>query len=147
MKTLRTKQAKALGILGILVCVMFGYVVAIIQNDLALKLGIASAMSYFLWLGYEGITAAWIAIDGDDVLIQNGVDYTRFSLGETTKVRTFPIFRYVGILTVCFRDGRKIRTMVSDQDLTWIMSMMPVSAITPYWRTRIGKQAVPPNGT
>jgi hypothetical protein len=141
MKTLRTNQAKILGILGITACVIFGIIITIIPHDVLRMFGIAAGMTYFLWLGYEGLSASWIAIDGDDVLIQNGSEYTRIGLSDTIRVRTYPIFRYVGVITLCFKNGMKTRTLVSEQDLTWIMSRMPVTAITPYWRNKIGQQA------
>ena len=66
MKSLRSGQAKALGILGIVgssVCVAL----LVLSGGVGLKLGLVAIMAYFVWLGYEGLSADWVAIDGEDL--------------------------------------------------------------------------------
>lgn len=134
MKEIRTSQAKILGVLGILGAILCGVILATILAELIAKIGVGCAMVYFLFLAAEGLTAKSFVIDGPDCLVPSKSGLRRIALTEVVSARTFPIFRYVGVVTIIFRDGEKVRTMVADQDLTWIMSHMPPSSRTPYWR-------------
>lgn len=58
--------------------------------------------------------------------------YHRLPLAQVASVRTWPVFRYIGALRIRDRTGASIYTLVADQDLTWIMSRMPRSTITPW---------------
>lgn len=142
MKQLRTRQAKILGALGVIGSILCGIMLALVPGEIAMKIATACAMAYFLFLAFEGLTAGAVMLDGDDLLIAKSREIKRIALEEVVCIRTFPIFRYLGILTLKFRDGNRSRTMVADQDLTWIMSRMPRSAVTPYWRDRIGQDVV-----
>ena len=134
MKEIRTSQAKVLGALGILGAILCGIILAMIHGELIAKIGAGCGMTYFLFLAVEGLTAKSFLIDGPDCLVPSSNNLKRIPLSEVVSARTFPIFRYVGVVTIIFRDGEKVRTMVADQDLTWIMSHMPPSSRTPYWR-------------
>jgi len=145
MKEIRTTKAKVLGALGVLGAILCGIMVTTIPGEVMMKIGAGCAMAYFLFLAAEGLRAKSFAIDGHDALIAYRNGFKRIPLTDVLSVRTFPIFRYVGVVTVIFREGEKARTMVADQDLTWIMSRMPASSITPYWRKRTGQQGITPN--
>jgi hypothetical protein len=145
MKLFRTNQARVLGVLGAIGFIACGTVLAILPVEVPLKIGAALAAAYFLWLGFQGLSGRWIAFDGCDALIRERAEHIRIPLGEVVTVRTVPIFRYVGTLSIQFQDGSRSRTLVSDQDLTWIMAQVPPRSLTPYWRRRTGQQVGAPN--
>ena len=147
MKQLRTRQAKVLGALGVFGAILCGAMLALLPGDVIMKITAGCGIAYSLLLAFEGLNASSLILDGDDILISQSGTLQRIDLGQVASIRTFPIFRYVGVITLRFRGGEKFRTMVADQDLTWIMSRMPSSAVTSYWRNRTGREISGGNGS
>jgi hypothetical protein len=92
-----------------------------------------------LTVAWFGLRSLPIFIDGNDLLAQiNPDDYSRIPISSVVSVRTFPLPNRLGI--VIFRDtsGGSFMTITREENLTWIMSKMPTSSITPYWRKQRG---------
>ena len=139
MRILSTNQSKALGVIGLLCAVVSGIATVFVWDGTALR-SILPVMGviYLAVLAWSGLTAKWVAIDADELLIKKiRGRFDRMPLSEVESVRTWPIFRYVSTLQIRHKSGDRLHTLVADQDLTWIMSKMPTSAITPYWKQRI----------
>ena len=62
----------------------------------------------------------------------------RFALAEVVSIRTSPMRHQHAWVVLKNTSGRTIRTIILDEDLTWLMSRMPESALTEYWKRRLG---------
>ena len=140
MKNLRANESKIFGVFGLflaLIAPVFMLLLFRSQNQwLAILLLVMIPFSAAIaWFGFR---AKFVAVDGDELITENEAkSYERISLSSIASVRTIPLPYRLGVLF--FRTEKSsIMTIVREQDLTWIMSRMPLASITPYWRNRIG---------
>jgi len=139
MRIITARQSKVVGVLG-----LFGVALAIFiflrigPNDKELAVTSIIVAAYMCWLFYFGLFSSWLAFDQAYLVKRRGSEYERLLMEDITSVRTIPFFRSMGILWIRHSSGKSVRTVVLDQDLTWIMSRVPRSAITPYWARKIG---------
>jgi len=139
MRIITAKQSKVIGVLGLFgVALMLFICFSIGLTDKRLAITSIVAAVYMIWLTYFGLFAHWLAFDQAYLVKRDGSRFDRLLMEDISSVRTFPLFRSLGILWIRHSSGRSFRTVVLDQDLTWIMSRVPRSAITPYWARKSG---------
>jgi hypothetical protein len=138
MRIISSSQAPVVGVLGIVGMALMGATVFVMKTDkVFVVLGSIGAVA-MLELAYFGLFSKWVAFDQAYMILRKGDKYERYLLSEVTKVRTIPYFWYMGVLWITHASGKRVFTVVADEDLTWIMSQVPLKAITPFWRRKLG---------
>jgi hypothetical protein len=140
MRNLRANESRVIGILCLIGVIVLSIVISMFSTlpwpMQVLVCGLLFPLSVIAWFG---LRSKPIYIDGDDLLTRvRADDYSRIPISEVISVRTFPLPYRLGI--VIFKDsrGNSIMTITREQNLFWIMSKMPESSITPYWKNQRG---------
>lgn len=140
MRDLRANEAKVFGILGVIGIALVSVATFVLlrhQSFLAKSalLGALVPLGALSWIGFQ---ARSIFVDGDDLVISgNSKGFLRLPISSIVSVRTLPMPYRFGILTFRFSGETSVSTLVREQDLLWLMSRMPRTSITPYWRNRL----------
>lgn len=138
MRDLRANESRVIGVLGAFGVLLFLAAFFALPVRITTTVIFSVCICQFTLMAWFGLRANRVFVDGDDLLVENKGDLSRFSTGDIMSVRTWPALYYLGVLSIRLKSGVTFGTLVREQDLAWIMSQMPVESITPYWRRRIG---------
>ena len=139
MRIITTRQSTVIGLLGafgVIMMVVIVYLFGEKKMDMTI-IGTLGAI-YMLFLTYFGLFRSHLSFDQAYLIRRRGKSFERHLISDIESVRTIPMFKSMGIVWFKLSSGRSFRTVVLDQDLTWIMSRVPSHAITPYWRRKLG---------
>ena len=139
MRELRANESKAIGALGAFGVLLILAAFFILPSRTSTTVIFSVCICQFALMAWFGLRADRVFFDAEELLVENKKgDLSRFSTEDVMSVRTWPVLYSLGVLSVRLKSGIAFGTLVREQDLTWIMSQMPVESITPYWRRRIG---------
>jgi hypothetical protein len=138
MRDLRANESIVIGVLGAFGVLLILAAFFILPARTSTTVIFSVSVCQFALMAWFGLRANRVFVDGDDLLVETKGDLSRFPTGDVMSIRTWPALYYFSVLSVRLKSGVTFGALVREQDLTWIMSQMPVESITLYWRRRIG---------
>jgi hypothetical protein len=141
MRNLRANESTVIGILCLIgvIVVTSAMILMFSTQPWPMQILVCGSLVPLSVIAWFGLRSKPIYIDGDDLLTRVGADdYSRIPISAVISVRTFPLPNRLGIVIFKDNSGNSIMTITREQNLSWIMSKMPDSSITPYWKNQRG---------